>query len=227
MSSNSSAMAERFQERWQREWPDTADWLRRWQGVWLVSVVFILSTPVSLIGVRHLGWPTVLAILAAFTTWLFATLRSTRVPAGLNRLGWVSPQQRWQWPVALIAGAMVAGILAICTTALGLPLRLGNPMHDRVISVTIGPVWEELLFRGFLQTWLASRLKNPWLAVTIVAVVFAAIHLPWQGVRFACILSAGLVYGLLRVYTRSTAATALGHIAYNGTTLVLVRLVEA
>lgn len=46
-----------FQERWQREWPDAADWFMRWWGVWLVLVVFIFSTPLSLIGIQNLDWP--------------------------------------------------------------------------------------------------------------------------------------------------------------------------
>jgi membrane protease YdiL (CAAX protease family) len=85
-----------------------------------------------------------------------------------------------------------------------------------------GPIFEELVFRGFLQPLLA-RSMAAWIAILLTAVPFALLHGPgfgwaWQSVIIVGI--AGVVMGYVRNRTGSTAASALVHIGYNSTLFV-------
>ena len=60
-------------------------------------------------------------------------------------------------------------------------------------AIVIGPVFEEVLFRGMLQSMIRGYLRRPWLAIVITSVIFATHHPPmhWPGIF---ILSAGMGY---------------------------------
>jgi membrane protease YdiL (CAAX protease family) len=82
-----------------------------------------------------------------------------------------------------------------------------------------GPVFEELVFRGFVQPLLARSMPAA-LAILLTAVPFALLHGPgfgwaWQSVMVVGL--AGIVMGIVRQRTGSTAAAALVHVGYNST----------
>lgn len=52
-----------------------------------------------------------------------------------------------------------------------------------LVCVLIGPLGEELLYRGLLLGWLWGRMKNPWLAGLLATLVFAIVHIPGFGLR--------------------------------------------
>ena len=60
-------------------------------------------------------------------------------------------------------------------------------------AVVVGPVFEEVLFRGMLQSMIRGYLGRPWLAIVMTSVIFATHHPPmhWPGIF---ILSAGMGY---------------------------------
>jgi membrane protease YdiL (CAAX protease family) len=94
-----------------------------------------------------------------------------------------------------------------------LPSRIGIALF----GVTLGPIVEELLFRGFLQPVVVDAMGVlPGIFVT--SVLFGALHLMqndfiWQsGVLITMV---GFVLGVVRHVTGSTRASALTHIAYN------------
>ncbi len=94
-----------------------------------------------------------------------------------------------------------------------LPSRIGIA----IFGVTLGPIIEELLFRGFLQPVLVDSMGVlPGILVT--SALFGSLHLMqndfiWQsGVLITLV---GFVLGLVRHVTGSTRASALTHIAYN------------
>jgi len=81
----------------------------------------------------------------------------------------------------------------------------------------MGPVCEELAFRGFLLPWLARRIK-PAPAVAVTAVLFAVLHGPeyaWSWRHVVLISVAGVAFGAVRLRTGSTAAAAVVHATYN------------
>jgi membrane protease YdiL (CAAX protease family) len=45
-----------------------------------------------------------------------------------------------------------------------------------VTAVGVAPVFEELLFRGFVQTMILSYLRKPWLSIVVASAIFAAAH---------------------------------------------------
>jgi uncharacterized protein len=87
------------------------------------------------------------------------------------------------------------------------------------LSVTIGPVCEELLFRGLLQP-LTTQVAGVAGGIVLAALPFALLHWQqyagsWQHVL--AVFLAGSVFGYVRYRTRSTATAAVMHAGYNST----------
>lgn len=66
-----------------------------------------------------------------------------------------------------------------------------------VFAIVIVPFFEELLFRGFLQTAISTRTRNVWLAIGLTSLFFAILH-PWQHRVGLFFLSCGLGYAYER-----------------------------
>ena len=92
----------------------------------------------------------------------------------------------------------------------------------RIFAVVLGPVFEELLFRGFLQP-LLERALGRWLAILLAATGFAMLHgqqYQWAWQQLLVVGLAGVAFGYARYKTGSTAAAALLHGGYNLTFFV-------
>jgi membrane protease YdiL (CAAX protease family) len=83
--------------------------------------------------------------------------------------------------------------------------------------VVIGPIVEEMLFRGYLQTALSKRMK-PWLAIVVASCAFAAIHL--QPAAFPMLALVGGVFGFLYYRTGSLRVSMVLHMLNNGLAFV-------
>jgi membrane protease YdiL (CAAX protease family) len=86
-----------------------------------------------------------------------------------------------------------------------------------LFGVTLGPVVEELLFRGFLQPVLADSL-GVLPGILITSALFGGMHLIqnaniWQSGFIIAIV--GFVLGVIRHISGSTKASSITHIAYN------------
>lgn len=132
--------------------------------------------------------------------------------------------------------AAVGPALAIGTSALGVALKapdLPSPVEglisDRrslfimMLFLTVfGPVFEELIFRGFLFPLLA-RSVGPWLGILLTATPFALVHgqqYHWSWQLVTLVGLAGVVFGFVRYKSGSTAAATLVHTGYNATFFV-------
>ena len=96
-----------------------------------------------------------------------------------------------------------------------IPLALRLPLALLVVS--LGPLVEELLFRGVLLASISRYVGSGW-AVVITAALFACVHLPdlsflWYALPNLALL--GLVLGWLRVQSGSIWPAVLAHGANN------------
>ena len=126
-------------------------------------------------------------------------------------------------------GSLAMGVIAGCciVAVAGLsrqPLGTENGWNKIVLAVMLGPVLEEVIFRGYLLTagiLLMGRLcpsRSPAFSIVAVAVAFSVAHLTTPGttcVQLGCIVLTGCLYGHIRFRYRSTVAAALAHGAYN------------
>jgi membrane protease YdiL (CAAX protease family) len=104
---------------------------------------------------------------------------------------------------------------------------LGDPLSRIAIAlfgITVGPIVEELLFRGFMQPVLVDSFGVlPGILVT--SVVFGAMHLMQNGFLWqsgVLITLVGFVLGVVRHVSGSTRASAITHIFYNVPSFVLL-----
>jgi membrane protease YdiL (CAAX protease family) len=140
----------------------------------------------------------------------------------------------WTFPIPRALLLLIAGpTLTIALSALGVILRAPSDssqievlIKSRVslamvmlFGVVLAPIFEEMLFRGFLLPLLA-RSVGPWLGMVLTAVPFALLHgaqnhWAWQPVLLIGV--AGIVFGYVRYKTGSTTSAFLMHSAYNAT----------
>ena len=91
-------------------------------------------------------------------------------------------------------------------------------------AVAVAPVFEEFFFRGFAYPALKQRWGT-WRALTMVSVVFAAIHfhVPSMGPLFALAVGLGLAYES----TGSLLAPITMHALFNATNVAMLLYVRA
>lgn len=126
--------------------------------------------------------------------------------------------------------AAAGPVLAITASELGVLLKappipfIEDLISDRrslfimMLFLTVfGPVFEELVFRGFLFPLLARSL-GAWPGILLAAMLFAVVHgsqYRWQWQQLSLVWFAGVVFGFVRYKTGSTAAATLVHTGYN------------
>ncbi len=80
-------------------------------------------------------------------------------------------------------------------------------------AVIVAPVFEELLFRGIMQTSLRSLTSRPWLAIVLTSLFFSVLH-PLTHAPALFALSCGLGYAYER--SGSLLRPIIIHILFNG-----------
>ena len=146
---------------------------------------------------------------------------------------------RWNWPrgkwlVFLGSGAILyvaiqglGRVLPLPKTTLPIDQFFRTPLDAYLLSaiaVSIGPLVEELFFRGFLYPVLA-RSMGRWLAILLTGFGFGLIHALQLGMAWApvfLIFLVGVALTAVRAWTKSVAASLLVHIGYNGALSVLL-----
>jgi membrane protease YdiL (CAAX protease family) len=134
----------------------------------------------------------------------------------------------------IVAGIVLSLMVAISGTLLGAPED--TPMKDMVLSdwtsfitvlavgVTIGPLFEEVVFRGFMQPLFVSTFgAAP--GIVLAALPFGLLHLQQYGFNWQqglLITVAGIVFGLVRHLSGSTRTATIMHAAYNSTVFIAV-----
>ncbi|GJP38436.1 hypothetical protein CLOM_g22873, partial [Closterium sp. NIES-68] len=91
-----------------------------------------------------------------------------------------------------------------------------DPIATLLYAIAVAvcaPVWEEVVFRGFLLPSL-TRYFPLWASVVVSAMVFALAHFSLQ--RMLPLFFLGLVIGVVFVRSRNLLASILLHSLWNG-----------
>ena len=143
----------------------------------------------------------------------------------------------WNWPGNVwpfVAGGLVMQAVFLLLGRL-LPFPKETPFDAllrrpativliAVFAVTLGPLMEELFFRGFLYPVLARRFGMS-TGVSVSALGFGLMHAAQYGYSWASVLLiflVGLVLGAVRARKDSVAAGFLVHAGYNGTIILML-----
>jgi uncharacterized protein len=147
---------------------------------------------------------------------------------------------RWNWPRGewkpwKLLGIGVTMLFALNILENFLPMPKTVPFDQffqrpvdayftSIFAITLGPLMEELFFRGFLYPVLERRLGVVW-GVLLTALPFGLMHAFQYGNAWSAILVifiVGIVLTIVRAVTKSVGASFLVHVGYNGMLMVLV-----
>lgn len=93
-----------------------------------------------------------------------------------------------------------------------------------IAIVVFAPVFEEVLFRGFLFTGLVhSRLGAAW-TIILTSLVFASLHLQYDLPAMAQIFILGVVLGVVRLKTGSLWSPIIVHAFWNFIQMIIMAL---
>jgi len=198
-------------------------------GLVIVQTI-ILSTGIQIPGKAS---PLVSSQFLGYGFWflsLYVLLRARYDRPFWSSLGWKVP---WRYPLlSLFGGPALAFAIGILGSLLNTP-NVNMPIQELLVdrpsvilvglmAATLGPVCEELAFRGFLLPLLV-RSFGVYLGLLLSSLPFALLHGPqygWHWQHIVMLTLASVVFGASRLYFRSTAAATLVHAAYNLTFFV-------
>jgi membrane protease YdiL (CAAX protease family) len=201
--------------------------------MFLIAVAFILLLLVGRVALLFfkapLGAVEALAVTFAFEgLWFVALYGVMHFEYGRpfwRSLAWVkTPRGFWDgfgW------GLLTALVCVVLSSLLPTP-HVKTPMEELLkdrsslllmgfFAVTLGPLCEELAFRGFLQPLLVSTFGAVG-GVLLQAVPFAALHgaeYAWSWQQLLVMLFAGSAFGWMRQRTGSTASATYMHAGFN------------
>ena len=189
---------------------------------------------------RHASWVDVaqkpsLALLSELLTYAVVALYMILLITGKyhSRFGQAI---RWKWPGIAGVSFLGLGVLMLAFDAMArfLPMPKSTPFDQffarpsdayltAIFAVTLGPLMEELFFRGFLYPVLARRMGAFW-GIVLTALPFGLIHAMQYGYAWGAVLiifMVGVVLTTVRALTKSVASSFLAHVGYNGTLMIL------
>lgn len=161
---------------------------------------------------------------------LYQTLRLRYGRPFWPSLGWVRARHAaWTYAGWGLGLAILCGSISALLPRTDVHMPLEELMKDRasilllgVFAISLGPLAEELAFRGFLMPLLV-RTVGPAGGILLQALPFALLHGPeykWVWQQLIVMFLAGAGFGLVRYRTGSTAAAAYAHAAFNLTAVV-------
>jgi uncharacterized protein len=186
-------------------------WVGRWRGEDLVDYGFS-AAPVAT-GLRTAA----IAMLCIFPIFAIGYAAFYELACGSSSLATLVPPgmcARYHGLDAIQAPAMTAKLLEFCA-----------------VQLVVVALPEELFFRGMLLTLLERRFPARrelagvhvgW-ALVLTSLAFAVVHLPREGdPRALATFFPGLVFGWLRLRTKSLLAPTIAHAGSN----ILIRILE-
>ncbi len=202
-------------------------------GLLLASVAIILAVVGALVFVypslKYNQGPLLLPTQFALYAFLYL---SFRLVFGLKygqpvfpSLGW--RRSRFNLAIAAAGGVLLAFLVSALAYLIHTP-KVPSPVESLmnspallaafgVMAVTVAPLFEELLFRGFLQP-LLSRTFGVGAGILMTALIFGSLHAPeysfaWQYALAVSIV--GAVLGWVRFASNSIIPSTVMHGFYN------------
>jgi membrane protease YdiL (CAAX protease family) len=210
----------------------------------LLFVLPFLVVPFVALAAKHIFYPSVPWLTVAQKPWIALTTQFfwyigiliymvLFVEGKFHRRFWEAMQ--WNWPrnwVLLVPIGMVMVSLQVLERFFKIPKHI--PMEEflatplaavmtAILAVTLGPLMEELFFRGFLYPVLARRFGVV-AGVFATAVGFGLIHgaqLAFAPGLVLIIFFVGVVLTVVRAKTNSVGSSFVVHVAYNSTIVAL------
>jgi membrane protease YdiL (CAAX protease family) len=193
----------------------------------LAGFLAVLAT-MAAAGVQEKGLRLLLSQFAGYAAaliplWLVFQRRYGRSPLRLLRMGVSGPEALRSFPAGIVLSFAVlalAAVLQVPRQETPMERLLADPLTlagATILGVTLGPWFEELLFRGLLQP-VAVRTFGVVAGVVAAALPFSLLHGPqygWSWRHVLLITVAGAAFGWRRHVTGSTGAAAVMHSAYN------------
>jgi membrane protease YdiL (CAAX protease family) len=177
-------------------------------GGTLVALVTLVTNPV------------LVALFAAIARW--RTGASASEYLGLTRFTWR------EFLIGFLAIAVFAGASDLFNSLIGIDIV--PPFQTEVFTsvgdtgwlialalaiVVVGPIGEEVMFRGFLfRGWVAPGLRGA-VAIAVISVLWALLHVQYAWVQITQIFLIGLILGWIRWRSGSTSLTMVLHILVN------------
>jgi len=221
--------------------------------VLLITVVAVLSlivTQILALAVAkeliypHLRWNDVVQKLAQNAVLAVLAQLAGYIPLAICMVALVEgkyhvrfwPAIRWNWPRSQWKMLGLGALVLLSLNLLGhfLPMPQSTPFEElfsrprdaylmSVFAITLGPLMEELFFRGFLYPVLARRMGVAW-GIFFTALPFGLIHMFQYGYAWGVVLLIflmGVACTAVRAATGSVASSFLVHVGYNATEMLL------
>lgn len=155
--------------------------------------------------------------------WIVFGRRYEESPLRVLRMGVSAPEAARAFPAGVVLSFAVLALAALIRVP-----QQETPMEEllsdpfslaaaALLGVTLGPWFEELLFRGLLQP-VAIRGLGVVPGIGVAALAFALLHAPqydWSWRHVLLIAVAGASFGWKRHTSGSTGAAVFMHSAYN------------
>ncbi|ACU39736.1 MULTISPECIES: CPBP family intramembrane glutamic endopeptidase [Actinosynnema] len=229
--------------------PEPAPTGQRWGfGAFLVvQAVFVLSAVFITAAGREFGVdPVTFVLVGAMTPTLLAAATAVLITKLRGNGPFVDLRLEWNWADVKVGfklgllGLVLTYVAALtwsrlvgdqnATSAIGelvdgaaLPLSAAIAMFCYVCF--IGPVCEELIYRGLLWGAIERQGWSRWAAFTLSTAIFAASHL--EPIRTVLLIVISLPIGIARLITRRLTASVVAHVVNNflpGLTMLLIAL---
>jgi|GEM_PF-1423861 len=162
--------------------------------------------------------------------WLGTTLFISSVLTTAAIVGWRRFDLRraftgvgccWKGALAAICGTLL-GLLAASIFNDFLPLKnvmeesfsgMSNCTIGLLAIALVGPICEEVVFRGGVMQPLLNRGVRPWVVIAVSAAIFGLVHLNPAQIRFAAIC--GVIFAVVFYRTGSLVIPIVCHVANN------------
>lgn len=209
--------------------------------VGVVALVAFSSETLTSIEEELTPFATAVALLAQIAgnfLVLFALMAKKRVWSPAKAVG-LTLRPRESWGIAAGFGAQ---LLIAVTLTYALDRLIGGEIPEQAAvttlaassgfiekaliilgAVILGPIIEEIIFRGMLLTNLARRMNVHW-AVMISSAVFAGVHLLDPNALYVIpgLFAIGVMLGYMAVRSESLSLPIFGHIGVNLTAAILI-----